>query len=305
MTAFIIKLVACLSMLIDHINNVFGNFGWAFLPQGLSTVMGYAGRLAFPLFAYMIVNGYMHTSNKRKYFSNMLLFATIAQIPYTLALYLVNLSPIEQSESMNLVIKPWQHNPWLFIVIPIIVIAIYAYTIWRKKKDLSIIWLVAASVFPLLYLKINGIWLTIGESLNVFYTLALGIAAIYIIQSVLERKDGFSWVKWSMLVAAYIGALLFIGMNADYGLIGIALIVVFYLVRNRKIMQTVTLAAWSFLLYVLVVFNIPNAIASCFALPFILLYNGKKGYSMKYAFYAFYPAHLIALGIFNIVQRLS
>ena len=300
MTAFIIKLVACLSMLIDHINNVFGNFGWAFLPQGLSTVMGYAGRLAFPLFAYMIVNGYMHTSNKRKYFSNMLLFATIAQIPYTLALYLVNLSPIEQSESMNIFMKPW-----LYIAIPIIIIVIYVFTIWRKKKDISIIWFIAASVFPGLYLKINGIWLTVGESLNIFYTLALGIAAIYIIQSILERKDGFSWVKWSMLVAAYIGALLFIGMNADYGLIGIALIVVFYLVRNRKIMQTVTLAAWSFLLYVLVVFNIPNAIASCFALPFILLYNGKKGYSMKYAFYAFYPAHLIALGIFNIVQRLS
>ena len=300
MTAFIIKLVACLSMLIDHINNVFGNFGWAFLPQGLSTVMGYAGRLAFPLFAYMIVNGYMHTSNKRKYFSNMLLFATIAQIPYTLALYLVNLSPIEQSESMNIFMKPW-----LYIAIPIIIIVIYVFTIWRKKKDISIIWLIAASVFPGLYLKINGIWLTVGESLNIFYTLALGIAAIYIIQSILERKDGFSWVKWSMLVAAYIGALLFIGMNADYGLVGIALIVMFYLARNRKIMQTVTLAAWSFLLYGLVVFNIPNAIASCFALPFILLYNGKKGYSMKYAFYAFYPAHLIALGIFNIVQRLS
>jgi len=50
MTAFIIKLIACLSMLIDHANIVFGGFGWAILPQGLSTAMNCIGRLAFPLF---------------------------------------------------------------------------------------------------------------------------------------------------------------------------------------------------------------------------------------------------------------
>ena len=258
-------------MLINHANNVFGDFGWAILPSGWSIVMSYIGRLAFPLFAYMIVNGYIHTKNRQKYFSNMLLFATIAQMPYTLALYIVNVMPIEQAESMNIFMKPW-----LFIAIPIIIIGIYAYTIWRKNKDTSLLWLVTASIFPGLYLKINWIWLTVGESLNVFYTLALGIAVLYIIQTIAERKKEFSWIKWGMLVVAYIGALLFIGMNSDYGLIGILLIVVLYLSRKHKALQAVILVAWSFTLYGIIIFNWHNAISSCLAIPFILLYNGKK-----------------------------
>ena len=305
MTAFLIKLLACLSMLIDHTNNVFGDFGWAILPPGWSRVMTCIGRVAFPLFAYMIVNGYVHTKNKRKYFTNMLLFAAISQIPFTLTHYIVNLMPIEQSESMGIFMQPWLSNPLIFVVIPIITIGIYTYTIWFKKKDASLLWLVVAFVFPSLYIKSVGIWWTVGESLNVFYTLALGIAALYIIQTASERGKDFNWVKWAMLIVAYAGALLYVGMNADYGLIGIALIVALYLSRKHKMIQAIIIVAWAFTLYGIIIFNIRNAISSCLAIPLILLYNGKKGYSMKYAFYAFYPVHLLVLGIFNVIQRLS
>ena len=301
MTAFLIKLIACLAMLTDHANNVFGSFGWAILPDKISIILAYIGRIAFPIFAFMIVNGFIHTRNKRKYFSNMLLFGTIAQIPYTLALFLVNHMPLGTSERMTIFMWPWA----ITLALSAIIIVIYIFVIWKKKKDASLIWLITAFVFLGLHLKVNGIWITSGDALNVFYTLALGIAAIYLIQSIMERNKDFNWVNWSLLIVAFIAALLNIGVNSDYGIVGIALIIALYLCRKNKALQAVVIIAWSFALYCIIIFNLRNAIASCFAIPFILFYNNKKGYRMKYAFYAFYPVHLLALGIFNIVQRLS
>jgi hypothetical protein len=61
-----IKYLACLFMLIDHI-------GLLLLPE-LLALRG-IGRLAFPLFAFMIANGYQHTANPRRYLVRLVLFA--------------------------------------------------------------------------------------------------------------------------------------------------------------------------------------------------------------------------------------
>lgn len=83
MTAFFLKLFACLAMLVDHI-------AVAFEPQ-LSAVSPWLyvgcrmfGRLAFPIFALGIAEGTTHTSNPKKYLARMFLFAIIAQVPFSL-----------------------------------------------------------------------------------------------------------------------------------------------------------------------------------------------------------------------------
>lgn len=44
----------------------------------------YLGRLSFPLFAFLLTEGYVHTSNIKKYFGRLFIFALISQIPFVI-----------------------------------------------------------------------------------------------------------------------------------------------------------------------------------------------------------------------------
>lgn len=85
MTAFTLKMIALVSMCIDHLGY--------FLYKGLSN-FNYIGRLAFPIFAYQITEGYEHTRDLKKYFLRLFLFSLISQIPFMLFLQSVNISPM-------------------------------------------------------------------------------------------------------------------------------------------------------------------------------------------------------------------
>ena len=69
----ILKIVAMVTMLIDHI-------GLLFFPEEPTFRM--IGRIAFPLYAYFIAQGFRYTSSRPRYFSRLLLFGLIAQVPF-------------------------------------------------------------------------------------------------------------------------------------------------------------------------------------------------------------------------------
>lgn len=77
MTSFILKIIAMVTMFCDH-------FGYAF--AGHFSFFNYIGRIAFPIFAFQISEGFIHTKNLKKYFIRLLLFAMISQIPFQLFL---------------------------------------------------------------------------------------------------------------------------------------------------------------------------------------------------------------------------
>ncbi len=76
LSAFALKIIAIVSMLIDHV-------GAVLLPNVIE--LRYIGRLAFPIFCFLIAEGYAHTKSAPKYLSRLGLFAIISEIPFNLA----------------------------------------------------------------------------------------------------------------------------------------------------------------------------------------------------------------------------
>lgn len=80
MNSFTLKIIAAASMLLDHI-------GYMFVPGWSPYRM--IGRLAFPIFAFLIVEGALHTRDFKKYVSRIAVFALISEIPYDLAIFAI------------------------------------------------------------------------------------------------------------------------------------------------------------------------------------------------------------------------
>lgn len=77
----VLKIIAVVSMVIDHCAY--------YLMDGNTMayeVMRCFGRIAFPVFAFLVAEGFAHTRNKMRYFLSLLLFAAVSEVPW----YLLN-----------------------------------------------------------------------------------------------------------------------------------------------------------------------------------------------------------------------
>ena len=75
-----LKLLACALMLIDHI-------GFINLIPAYYTELRTIGRLAFPIFCFLLCQGFIHTRNRKKYLLRLGIGAILAEIPYDLMVF--------------------------------------------------------------------------------------------------------------------------------------------------------------------------------------------------------------------------
>ncbi len=118
------------------------------------------------------------------------------------------------------------------------------------------------------------------NSQNVFFTLFLGFLGIYVLENAKINIEKAVYIFGVVVLALF--------LKCDYGAKGVILIVLLYLLKNQLPLASVLsygvlsggVAAW------------------CAFVP-INMYNGTRGFIkgnvMKYAFYVFYPAHMLVL----------
>lgn len=87
MTALLLKIIAVVSMIVDHA-------GAIFFPRCMIHIFGYTiyplrvfGRLAFPIYCFLLIEGIRHTSNWKKYAIRLAILAFISEVPFDLALF--------------------------------------------------------------------------------------------------------------------------------------------------------------------------------------------------------------------------
>lgn len=247
MTSFSLKLIAVIAMTLDHIAKIIGQAGLMAMFPGLSMttssdimhLMDGIGRMAFPLYAFMIAEGAARTRSMPKYIGRLTLFAVISEPFFYFAFHRVELT-------------------------------------WGGFLDNLSRW------------NLN----------NVFITLTLGAVAIFFYQF-LERR---TCKKRLLAFVPVCGLLAFAGqyVGCDYGAAGILLIAALYLAKTRR-QKSIVILIWSLWLYIISYglyvsgYNVRQGI--CAALSGVLLwfYNGKRGKSMKWSFYIYYPAHILVL----------
>ncbi|HEY1037644.1 MAG TPA: TraX family protein [Candidatus Paceibacterota bacterium] len=214
MNSLQLKLLACLTMLIDHI-------GFLFFPEQIAWRI--IGRLSFPLFAFLIAEGYSKTKDRNKYFGRLFLFGIISQIPYK---YFHELGGYD------------------------------------------------------------------FFSLNIFFTLALGVAALAAADKIKSLPLRIS-TNIIILVIAYVS-------GASYGIYGILTILASGLYLKSKdagVASLTTIPVLEAARISLTGLNLIQAFAVFGIVP-ILFYNGNLGPRIsRWWFYWFYPANMIILAL--------
>ncbi|MBQ2003906.1 MAG: conjugal transfer protein TraX [Peptococcaceae bacterium] len=237
-TSFSLHLMAMLFMLCDHL--------WGTIVPG-NDWLTCIGRVCFPIYAFLLVEGYFHTSNLKKYVKRLLLFAVISEIPFNLAM-------------ASSVIYPFHQNVlWSFLI------ALGLIHCNEKAKASEKLWIrIAVGIFTIL----AGYLLGLITMVDYYHAGILMVLTFYFF----HHRNWWDYVG-QLLCLGYINLELLGGFGYEVVLFG----------------ETVFLTRQGLALLALI--------------P-IWLYKGKQGYHSKwwkYFCYAFYPVHLLILGLLKFV----
>lgn len=237
-TSISLHIMAMVFMLCDHL--------WGTVIPG-NDWLTCIGRLAFPIYAFMLVEGYFHTKSLKKYVGRLLIFALLSEIPFNLAMGSRMLYPVHQ---------------------------------------------------------------------NVLWSFLIAIGMIYWNEK--AKRSGKMWKRVLVgLGTVVIGSVLGLLTMVDYYHAGILMVMTFYFLRGRKwwnyagqlvCLWYINLEVLGGLSYQWTLFGreiwVSQQSFALLALIPIWLYRGRQGYhskALQYTYYAFYPVHLLVLGLIKMI----
>ncbi len=253
------KIIATIAMAVEHfskivlayitetvwvpmrINGMLSHEEYVRIDEFVRFTLYKIGDIAYPIFFFLISEGYCYTKDRKKYLTRMLIFAILSELPFDIGFF-SNLSTRE-------------------------------------------------GTFPVYW----------GYQ-NVFFTYFFSILCLCSIDKVKEHFAEYGNEK--RLLYFFADMLCIVGticitelFQCDYGAMGVILIVVFYILRNRRFLQVS-----AFLMIHMVLSGSQPDIFVIAAALVMLLYSGKKGKEInRYLFYLFYPIHITVFYLFTVV----
>jgi hypothetical protein len=252
-------MIAIITMLIDHTGAILIS------PQkypDLYLLSRSIGRLAFPIFVFLIVEGFHHTRDVKKYLKRLGIFSLVSEIPFDLAFYNFHYHADIIADSKTVLSHLWDSD----------LMKVFAERLFAHQNVFFTLFLglLLITIMNRVELKYQND-LTIGLLLNTVLTVGFCAAAIFL-------KTDYDAAGILLITAFY----LFRGGKFRLTL---ALIIIMSTMCDYK--YKYFLATGNLLSIV--------SIFAVFAMIPIAFYNGKKGKNVKYLFYIFYPAHLLIL----------
>lgn len=254
------------------------------------------GRIAFPIFCFLLVEGFLHTHNLKKYLFRLGLFAFISDVPFDLAFF-GNIGLSHQ-------------NVFFTLFLGVLALAMIDHASKKEsfngfEKYIGSAGVIVAGIFgaaaamtsmaqifgmlvQVILPRITGkdvSDLTVGL-INGCLGVVVGIVIYLVLSGKWDAEKklricvGMSYVLVLFILAEV--------LSTDYGGWGVLAVVCIYLFRDRFV------KGFGAGVLALSIMSIGELVAFVGMLP-VEKYNGKRGLKMKYFFYAFYPCHLFLL----------
>lgn len=271
LSSFTLHILAMLFMLCDHMwGTIAGDQRW------LTCV----GRIAFPIFAFMIAEGFLRTSNVKKYLLRLFIFAIVSEIPFNLMM------------GGNVKGLGHQNVLWTFIIAILLILLCESI-----KRGLGKLFKMPEEVV---------------EKKDVLELLVAVCKEKRLIPGILF----FGLTILAYIIVTFAGFIIGTFSLVDYFGPGVVTVLVFYFFHKRNILTLIIqvlligyinvemLAGMVYLVHPFgMELEIPEQGLALLALIPIWLYFGRQGYHKKwfrYFCYGFYPVHMLILFLLRL-----
>ena len=266
LSGFQLKYIALITMVFDHIQYFFEYTGK--IPIWFTMI----GRLAAPLFLFTVIEGFIHTRNRKKYFLKI----------YVLAI-LMGLIQFGFYNFLHPLVRPdgfFPQNMMLSSFV-ILLVALQGIAWIQEKKYLKGI---PTLLFPLMLPWLMLLLYLSGQDKPIF-TLFINLLNYTVLPTHTSISDGGTWLLLTG-IAMYLchknlkkEVLAFVSVSLVWALIAIVL--------SRPSFHDLMFKYIEWM--------------EIFAAPLMLCYNGQRGKGSKYLFYVFYPTHIYLLYALSVI----